>query len=384
MTDSWHPYTKAIHSGELKPPVSGAVTMPIFQSANYVFDGEGGYNEVRYIRLNNTPNHVVLNHKIAALEGGEACTVSSSGMAAISTALLTAVGPGEHLLIQENLYGGTFHFVTHDFLKMGRRISFFSPDNRDSLERHLTPTTKAIYVESLSNPLLYAFDFSELIQFAKSHDLLTMIDNTIPSPVNFNPIKQGFDVVLHSATKYLNGHNDIVAGATIGSQKFIREVMTLQNHLGGTLDPHACFLLHRGIKTLGIRVKQQNATALSIAQFLEKHPHVRHVLYPGLESHPHHAFVKKYFNGFGGMLAFAYKGAIDRLDDSLKKMQLAYLAPSLGGTETLVTRPRTTTHASLSKEDCEKLGISDDLVRVSVGLEDAHDLIADFQAALDR
>ena len=377
----WSLDTKAIHSGEPEP-VLGAVSMPVFQSSTYIYEGESDYNSVRYIRLNNTPNQIVLGEKLAALEGGAAGTVSASGMAAISSALLTAVGEGEHLLIQENLYGGTFHFVAHHFAKMGRSFSTFAPDRPAEWAKLVTPKTRAIYVESLSNPMMRAPEFGALTRFAKERGLMTLIDNTFPSPVNFTPIAHGFDLVLHSATKYLNGHTDITAGAAIGSEEMIHKIIVLQNHLGGTLDPHACFLLQRGLKTLGVRVRQQNESAMQLAGFLAAHPRVKEVLYPGLPSHPQHGHIKDHFRGFGGMLSFVYRGTVTELDRGLKAMKLAYYAPSLGGAETLITRPRTTSHAGLPEAEARRLGIVDELVRVSVGLEDPADLIRDFAQAL--
>jgi cystathionine beta-lyase/cystathionine gamma-synthase len=321
--------------------------------------------------------------KIAALEGAEAGTVTASGMAAIASALMVAVDEGEHLLLQEQLYGGTFHFVVKHLAKMGRSYSFISLDDPASWASQLRPTSRAIYVESLSNPMLRAPDLGAVTRFAREHSLVSMIDNTFPSPINLNPIAHGFDLVLHSATKYLNGHTDLTAGAVVGSKDLVRRIIALQNHLGGTLDPHACYLLQRGLKTLGVRVRQQNASALKVAQFLEQHRRVRQVIYPGLSSHPQHTMLREVLRGFGGMLSFEFDGPVDVLDKKLQSMSLAYCAPSLGGTETLVTRPRTTSHSGIPASEALKMGITDTLVRVSIGLEDSDDLIQDFKEALD-
>lgn len=379
--------TKLIHGGEPSPLIERAVTMPIFQSSTYEIGeghaGEINYNDIKYVRLNNTPNHLALHQKIAQIEMAEAALVSSSGMASISSSLLGLIGPGEHLIAQDNLYGGTFHFLKEFFPKMGREVTFFPADQTSDLSKHLKPNTKAIYVESISNPLLKIPDLKEAVIFAKAHGLLSMIDNTFPSPVNFNPIPFGFDVALHSATKYLNGHSDVVAGAMVSSEKLIKKMMPLFNHLGGCLDPHACFLLHRGIKTLGARVRFQNESALKVATALEKCSKVSKVIYPGLASHPDHLRAKEWFRGFGGMLSFEFDGDAVQADAALRSLKIPFLAPSLGGVESLYVRPATASHSGISKADREKLGIKDTLVRVSIGLEDPQDLIEDFVRVLN-
>ena len=379
--------TKLIHGGEPSPLIERAVTMPIFQSSTYEIGdgltGEINYNDIRYVRLNNTPNHLALHEKIAQIELGETALVSSSGMASISSALLGLIGHGEHLIAQDNLYGGTVHFLKEFFPKMGREVTFFPAEETENLAAYLKPNTQAIYVESTSNPLLKIPDLKAVVRFAKSHGLVSMVDNTFPSPVNFNPIPFGFDVSLHSATKYLNGHSDVVAGAMVSSEKLIKKIIPLFNHLGGCLDPHACFLLHRGIKTLGARVRYQNESALKVAKALEKCSKVSRVIYPGLSSHPDHQRAKEWFRGFGGMLSFEFDGDAQQADQALKKLRIPFLAPSLGGVESLYVRPATASHSGLSKTDREKLGIKDSLVRVSIGLEDTQDLIDDFTRALN-
>lgn len=355
--------------------------MPVFQSATYQYAGEKSYDDVRYIRLNNTPNHLALAEKLAALENAEDALVTSSGMAAISTSLLTLLSKGDHLLAQDCLYGGTHDFVTRDIEKFGISYDFIDGNNPESWERKLKPTTKAIYVETISNPLMQVPDLESVVSFAKRHRLVSMIDNTFASPVNFRPSEFGFDLSLHSATKYLNGHADIVAGAVIGNSNLIEKVTHKLNHLGGSLDPHAAFLLHRGIKTLALRIKQHNESALQIAHFLEKHPAVAKVNYPGLESHPNHDRAKRLFNGFGGMMSFELHGGVEVAESFMRTARLPVVAPSLGGVETLVTRPSLTSHSGLSPEDRRRLGISDGLIRLSVGIEATNDLIEDFQQA---
>lgn len=379
--------TKLIHGGEPSPLIEKAVTMPIFQSSTYEIgesqSGEINYNDIKYVRLNNTPNHLAIHEKIAQIEMAEAALVSSSGMASISSALLGLIGFGEHVLAQDNLYGGTYHFLKEFFPKMGREVTFFPLEDINKLPMLLKKNTRAIYVESISNPLLRVPDLKEVVKFAQGNGLISMIDNTFPSPVNFNPIPFGFDVALHSATKYLNGHSDVVAGAMVSRKDLIKKVTPLFNHLGGCLDPHACFLLHRGMKTLGARVRYQNESALKVSGALEKCSKVARVIYPGLRSHPDHLRSREWFRGFGGMLSFEFAGDAVEADTALKRLKIPFLAPSLGGVESLYVRPATASHSSLSKGDREKLGIKDTLVRVSIGLEDTQDLIDDFTRVLN-
>ncbi len=374
--------TKLIHAGEIEPRFGGAVSMPIFQSANFEYAGESSYNEIKYIRLNNTPNHQVLHKKLAALENAESALVAASGMAAITTSLLTVLSSGDHLLIQNSLYGGTHDFVTKDFSSFGIEYDFVNGDDPHSWETKLRPNTKAIYVETMTNPLMEVPNLIEVVHFAKRNRLISLIDNTFASPMNFRPFDWGFDLSLHSCTKYLNGHSDIVAGAVIGPADLIEKIKHKLDHLGGTLDPHACFLLHRGIKTLSVRVKHQNESALKMAQFLEKHPLVAKVNYPGLETHPRHLRAVKLFDGFSGMLSFEVKGGVEMAQKFIQNVKLPIEAASLGGVESLVTRPATTSHSGLSPEDRKKNGITDSLIRVSIGIEATEDLIEDFKQAL--
>ena len=374
--------TALVHTGERCGGRDGAVVPPIHTSSTYEFGGGDDRSRLKYIRLNNTPNQDAVAEKIARIEGAAACVMTASGMAAISTSLLALVPPGAHLLAQEDLYGGTLHFLQEQFPRLGREVSFFPGHDAGKLEGHLRANTRAVYVESVSNPLLRVPDLGEIARKARARGILSFIDNTFPSPVNFNPLALGFDVVLHSATKYLNGHTDLVAGCVVGSKDRVGEVRALLTDLGGSLDPHGCYLLNRGLKTLGLRVRHQGKTALALARFLEGHPRVEWVRYPGLESHPDHARARELFRGFGGMLSFLPRMSSDAVDAVLRKLDLAYVAPSLGGVETLVTRPAVTSHSWISAAERERLGLPEAMVRVSVGLEDEADLIADFGAAL--
>jgi cystathionine beta-lyase/cystathionine gamma-synthase len=374
--------TMAIHAGEPRPAISGAVVTPIFQSSTFFCDAEKGYHGNRYIRLNNTPNHDVLHAKLAALEGGEAALVTSSGMAAITTAMLTVLRAGDHLLAQNNLYGGTYDFVTHDLENFGMSYTFIDANQPQKWAAHLRKNTKAVYCEAITNPLMEVGDLPAIAKFARQHSLASIIDNTFASPVNFNPIKHGFDLVIHSGTKYLNGHNDIVAGVIVGDAKTVEGIRLKLNHLGGALDPHACFLFNRGLKTLAVRVRYQNESALRVARFLEQHSAVSRVLYPGLESHRDHRRARELFAGFGGMLSFEVKGGGQAAQRMIERATIPLAAWSLGGVESLITQPSRTTHAGLSPERRREMGIKDELVRFSVGLEASEDLIEDLGRAL--
>ncbi len=374
--------TRVVHAGEPVPRIEGAVRMPVFQSAMFEYAGETDYHQLKYIRLNNTPNHLALGIKLADLEGGEAALVTASGMAAISGTLLTLLSPGDHLLVQDCLYGGTHDLLTQDLKRLGIRHSVLDSAGPDSWQAALLPETKAIYVETISNPLMQVCDLEAVAAFAKRHGLISLIDNTFASPINFRPFEWGFDLSLHSATKYLNGHSDIVAGVVIGSQAHVTAITHTTNHFGGSLDPHACFLLQRGIATLALRVRQQNASAMTLARALEAHPAVARVGYPGLESHPQHARASRLLDGFGGMLNFELSAGVDAAIACFEKLRIPIKAPSLGGIESLVTRPAVTSHVGMSAEARAKAGISDGLIRVSVGIEAAQDLVSDFEQAL--
>ena len=377
-----HIETKLIHAGEPEPRIGGAVSMPIFQSATFEYAGQDSYHDLKYIRLNNTPNHLALHQKLAALENAETALVTASGMAAISTTLLTFLSAGDHLLAQDCLYGGTYDFITKDLPAFGIASSFIDGDDPDSWRRKLRPNTKAIYVETMTNPLLQVANLEAVVAFAREHGLVSIIDNTFASPVNFRPPEWGFNLSVHSCTKYLNGHSDIVAGAIIGCVDLVKQITHKLNHLGGSLDPNACFLLHRGMKTLAVRMRYQNESALRIARFLENHPAVEKVNYPGLRSHPRHPRACKLLDGFSGMLSFEVKGGVEAAERFMENTILAISAPSLGGIEMLITRPVTTSHAGLFPSECEVLGISQGLIRVSVGIEATEDVIEDFDQAL--
>ena len=376
--------TNLVHAGRPEPHVEGAVVTPIFQSANYLMGKESTYDAVRYIRLSNSPNHHTLQARLAVAESAEAALVTASGMAAISTAVLSHLQSGEHLLTQRTLYGGTQSFLDHDASRFGithTSIDLADPEGARAWEQDLTPQTRMVFVEAISNPLMEVGDLEAVVNFARRHDLVAVIDNTFATPVNLRPVELGFDLVLHSATKYLNGHSDLVAGAVIGSTVAVDRVRHLLLHLGGSLDPHACFLLERGLKTLALRVERQNETAAKLALFLDQQPVVRKVNYPGLASSPSYRYASRIFAGFGGMLSF-YLGDAEQAERFLERVTLPIHAASLGGVESLVVRPSRSSHLGLEPAERDRLGITDDLIRVSVGIEDSEELIADFEQAL--
>jgi cystathionine beta-lyase/cystathionine gamma-synthase len=363
--------------------------MPIFQSSNFEHGtrvaglqspSANAYDEIVYGRLNNTPNHNALHQKLAAIEGGQAALVTASGMAAISTTLLTVLKAGDHLVAQTCLYGGTHSLLLHDLTDWGISVTLVDGDDWDA---HIRPNTKAIYVESMSNPLLQVPDLDAVLACAKQHQLVSLIDNTFASPVNFRPLEFGFDLCIHSATKYLNGHSDQVAGAIVGSKHWLDRVTHRANHLGACLDPHGCFLLNRGLKTLKLRVLQQNQNAQKLAEFLASHPAVAEVHYPGLPNHSSHQRARKYFQGYGGVLSFELRPKADS-DNFCKQLHLVTEAASLGGVETLIVQPWITSHAGLTTAEKQATGIREGLMRVAVGIEDIEDILNDFRQALEQ
>lgn len=374
--------TQLIHAGEPRPRILGAIAMPIFQSAMGESDGKAGYHDLPYIRLSNTPNHTVLAAKLAVLEGAESALVTASGMAAISTTLLTVLSGGGHLLAQRSLYGGTHDLLVGELPALGIACDAIDADAPDTWKAALRPQTRAIYVEAMSNPLLEVVDLKAIARFAREQGLLSIIDSTFATPVNFRALELGFDVVIHSATKYLNGHSDIVGGVVLGKAELISRIRHTLNHLGGSMDPHAAFLLHRGLKTLALRVRWQNQSAQLIAQCLAAQPAVAQVNYPGLPSHPRHARARELFSGFGGMLSFELKGGAEAAEALLSTVSLPAIAPSLGGVESLLTRPAATSHAGMSREERERIGIREGLIRMSVGLEATEELIEDLLRGL--
>lgn len=371
--------TLAVHAAEPRPARDRSVVFPIYQGTVYEIAPDGG---VDYLRYSNTPTQTYLHDKLAALEGAEAAVATASGMAAISTALNSVLASGDRIIVAGNIYGGTHALLTEEARRIGWGVDFTDAYDPAAWAAVLTPQTKAIYVESITNPLIRVGDLAGIAAFAREHGLTSIIDNTFPTPVLFRPHELGYDLVCHSATKALNGHSDLTAGVVTGTAERIERVRHYLTLFGGSLDPHTAFLLARGLKTLAIRVRAQGENALALARFLEGHKAIAEVHYPGLEAHPDHARAVELFNGFGSMLAFRPAGGLDAAERLLKSLEIPYAAASLGGVESLVTRPAISSHAKISAEERAAAGITDDLIRFSTGIEAADDLLADFEQAL--
>ena len=374
------PDTRSVHAGEPIPRIEGAVALPIFQTATYTHDDPEA--SPRYVRYNNSPNHEALHGKLAALAQTESALVTASGMAAISSALLSLLGAGDHLVAPRGLYGGTLDLFDDLLPQFDIGHTLVAEDTPEAWAAAVRPNTTVLYAESIANPLLEVPDLAAMVDFADANDLVAVIDNTFASPVNLRPAELGFDVVLHSATKYLGGHSDLAAGVVAGPNGLLDGVRHTTKLLGGMLDPHACFLLHRSLKTLGVRVRQQNETAQAVAEALDHHDGVARVRYPGLPSPPDHDRVRALLDGFGGMVSFnlAPQSQVDAFFDALS---LPVRAPSLGGVETLVTQPIHTSHKNVDPAVRDELRITERFVRLSVGLEGAEDLVDDITTALD-
>ncbi|MFL6142460.1 MAG: trans-sulfuration enzyme family protein [Labedaea sp.] len=374
--------TVSVHGGERRPGPEGSVVFPIYQGTVYSVEPGTGYHDMQYIRLNSTLSQKYLHDKLAALEGAEAGLATASGMAALTSVLHTVLRPGDHLLASDCLYGGSYDFITQHAENLGWTYSFVDPQRPETWTAN--PRTRLFLVETITNPLMRVGRLRDVVAFAREHQLISVIDNTFASPVNFRPLSVGFDLAFHSATKYLNGHSDLVAGAVVGSAEQVDRVRRTVNLYGGSLDPHAGFLLARGLKTLAVRVRAQNHNALTLAGRLAEHPKVAKVNYAGLVSHPDHEHATALLSGFGGMLSIRLAGGLDAAEALLDALRIPYVAPSLGGVETLVTRPAATSHAGMTAEERASAGITDDLIRISVGIEDTADLVEDFEQALQK
>jgi cysteine-S-conjugate beta-lyase len=369
--------TLSVHAGTHRDESTGGANSPIYTSTAYAFPNTANANI--YPRYFNTPNQGVVCRKVAALEQGEDALVFGSGMAAITTLLFASLKPGEHAAFQADLYGGTHQFVTKELARFGVEVSFCRA--AEDFAASLRPNTRLIYIESPSNPLLRCMDLAVVAKLGRERGILTVIDNTFATPINQNPLSLGFDAVIHSATKYLNGHSDVNAGIIISSAGMIRRLIECATNYGGMLDANACYQLERGLKTLALRVRQHNDNAERLAQYLQTHPAVARVNYPGLPEHPDHAIAARQMRGFGGMLSFELRDS-QRVDEFLSRLRVVMPALSLGGVESLVCVPSRTSHRLMTPVERQRVGISDGLVRVSVGIEDIEDLIQDFQQAL--
>jgi len=373
--------TRLVHAGEHPGEFAGAVVRPVFRSAMYEESVEVD-DQVVYIRYHNTPNHRAVAAKLAALEGAEDAVVLGSGMAAISSAVLSVVRAGDHVLAQRTVYGGTHAFFTEDLPAMGIEVEFVASADVADWRDRVRETTRAVYVEAIGNPLLHVPDLAGLRDLARDHGLVSMIDATMATPLGLRPNARGFDLSIHSATKYLNGHSDIVAGAVVGSRERCRAVLHKAQHLGGSLDPDACALLMRGMKTLALRFERQCATATLLAAALDEHPKVDGVVHPSLRSHSTFEWAQE-FLAFPGALFCFDLGSAARAQRLQQDLAYFTAAPSFGGVESLITRPAHTSHKLLGAQARAERGIGDGLLRVAVGIEDAEDLLGDLEQALD-
>lgn len=372
--------TICIHAGQLVDRQYKGAISPLYMATAYAYDG---VDTNRYPRYFNTPNQVGLAKKIAALEGAEKGLIFGSGMAAVSTALLSHLKAGDHVILQEDLYGGTTNLVVEEFEKFGIEYSFTKGLKKNDFEVLIQNNTKVIYLETPSNPLMKIVDLKAIALLARSKDMITMIDNTFASPINQNPISFGIDVVIHSATKYLGGHSDILAGAVVGSEKQIELVFQMAKNLGGSLSDYTVWLLERSIKTLSLRVEAQNHNALELAKFLNEKSAIDAVYYPGLESHPDYDLAKNQMKGFSGMFSFELNTSYD-LDVFQQNLRLIKPAMSLAGVESTLTIPCKTSHGLLTPEDRIAQGIKDNLIRFSSGIEHVDDLKDDINQALKK
>jgi cystathionine beta-lyase/cystathionine gamma-synthase len=374
--------TDAIHVGQEPDALTGAVVAPIYQTSTYVQEALGKHKGYDYARTAH-PNRRALERCVAKLEGGKAAYVFTSGMAAID-AVFRLLRPGDHVIVSEAVYGGVFRLTTKLLVEFGMSFDFVDTSDPAKVERAMKPATKMFYIETPTNPTMRVTDIAAMAALTKKSGATLVVDNTFLSPYLQSPIALGADIVVHSMTKYLNGHSDAVGGAAILTREDDAErIYFVQRSAGAGLAPMDCFLVSRGIKTLAVRMRQHDANGMALATYLEAHPKVKRVYYPGLASHPQHAVAKKQQRGFGAMLSFDL-GSLEAARRLLDNVKLCSLAESLGGVETLISHPALMTHASVPPEVRQQIGITDGLVRLSVGIEDAEDLIADLDHALAK
>ncbi|MAP55269.1 PLP-dependent aspartate aminotransferase family protein [Altibacter sp.] len=371
--------TVCTHVGEVADKQFKGAISPLFMSSSYAYEN---VEIKRYPRYFNTPNQEALCKKIAMLEHAERGLIFGSGMAAVSTAMLAFLNKGDHVVLPKTLYGGTYNFVSEEFEKFGIEYTFAEGFSEEDFTKAIQKNTKVIYVETPSNPLMLITDLKMIARIAKQHGLVSMIDNTFASPINQTPLDFGIDISIHSATKYMGGHSDICAGAVAASEAHIEKIWHKAKNLGGSLSDYTVWLLERSMKTLALRVKAHNKNAKKMAKWLDKHPLVAKVYYPGLPSHPDHALAKKQMRGFTGMLSFELIDSVDA-GAFMNALQLVKQSMSLAGVESTILSPTKTSHALLSPEERKKQGIMDGLLRFSVGIEDKEDLITDFEQAFD-
>jgi cystathionine beta-lyase/cystathionine gamma-synthase len=377
------PSTLAIHGLPRRRPDWTPVAPSVVQSSTFT-NPVGSLDDVLYTRYGNTPTQVELARKYALLEGAEAAIFLASGMGATALAHLAMLRPGDHLVSSGWIYGGTRRLFEEELVRLGIGVTFVDPEQHRVWRRAVRKNTRAIFVETPTNPTMRVLDLTSIAQVAREEGVALLVDATFASPINFRPLEHGADVVISSATKYLNGHSDVVAGAVAGSTAVIEEVTRLLRVWGQAIDPHTAWLVDRGLRTLAVRMERHNANGLAVARWAERHPNVVRVHYPGLPSHPDHAYASKVLSGFSGMVGLELKGGARAAERMLKRLKLIAHAPSLAGVESLVSEPRLTSHRDLTPEARAAAGIPDGFLRLSCGLEDADDIIEDLQQALGK
>jgi cystathionine gamma-synthase len=383
--------TRSIHAGEPRRKYADSITTPIIQTSTYTFRGSKGIEDYtkkgkehfEYGRYGN-PTAKIAEARLANLDGAEDCVVFSSGMSAITTTILSLVQSGDHIVITDDSYKKTLEFCRSYLKQFAIGCTIVPFGDYRKLERAIRKSTRFIFSESPTNPYLNIFDLAKIKKIADRHSVLTLIDSTFATPYNQRPIEFGMDIVLHSCTKYLAGHNDILAGAVLGRKDLIEKIRDLHKSMGGTIDPHCCYLLLRGLKTFALRVEKQNQTALEVAKFLESHPRVKKVYYPFLKSHRHYRVAIAQMQGGGGVVTFETKGNLSTAKQFLDRLRLCYIGPSFGGVETLITHPALVTYYDCSRRQRYALGITDTLFRLAVGCEDPEDIIEDLDNALKK
>ena len=372
--------TRAIHGPVVRRAARSPVSSPIFQSSTFL-NQVGSNDEVLYTRYGNNPNQVEIAKRLAAMEGADSAIFLASGMGATALAHLAVLQPGDHLLATSWIYGGTRTLFSREFRRLNIDVTYIDPSTPREWRRRMRKSTRAIFVETPTNPVARVLDLEPLANLCRANGMALIVDSTFASPVNFRPLEHGADIVIHSATKYLNGHSDVIAGAVASNSDVIEEVRHLLKTWGQAIDPHAAWLVERGMKTLAVRMARHNSNALALAQAVRGHPKVSAVMYPGLETHPDHELARKLLDGYGGIVGIQVKGGARAAVRVLRRLRLAQHAPSLGGVETLVSEPRLTSHAGLSTKERRAQGVPDGFIRVSVGIEDVDDVIADFMRA---
>ena len=373
--------TIAIHGQPHKRPDWSPVMTPVFQSSTFT-NPVGSDEMVMYSRYGNNPNQTAIAARYAQLEGAEAAIFVASGMGATALAHLAVLRPGDHLVSSSWIYGGTKRLFDEELARFGIEVTYVAPDQPRLWKRSCRKATRAFFVETPTNPVMRVVDLTAVAHVAREFGLALLVDATFASPINFRPIEHGADIVITSATKYLNGHSDVIAGAVAGSASVIEEVTRLMMLWGQSIDPHAAWLIDRGMRTLGVRMARHNENGMAVAQWADGHPGIAKVHYPGLTSHPDHAFATQVLDGYGGMVGLELKGGSRTTERFLKKLKIITHAPSLAGVESLISEPRLTSHSKMTPEERMKIGIPDGFVRLSCGIEDAADLIADLEQAL--